>query len=107
MPLIERLMRWPSEPNSRWIHVHAFYAAGHELVAGNLTAAQIKTGFAMTPADATEFDALAATAPTGSAALAVANKALFVSRVHAVLMLAEDRFPGYDTPAGVRAKLGI
>lgn len=89
------------------IPVHDFFAAAMEIIAGRLTVAQVKTALALDAAAQTEFDALAATAPTGSAALAVANKALWVHSMHAVFILAEGGYAGYNTPAAVRTKLGI
>lgn len=104
MPLIERLMG--IEPEVK-IPVHAFFAANHQRIDGALTRQNVIDLFAMDADDVTEYDALAALAPTGSTALATAQKAMFLEKVHSVLMLAEGRYPGYDTPAAVRAKLGI
>lgn len=107
MALVERLMHDSSLPNSEWIHVHDFFAACHEIVHGAITAAQVKSFLNMSAADAAEFDALVAMAPTGNAAAAVAGKAMFISRLHAVFVLAEGRYPGYNTATAVRGKLGI
>lgn len=115
MPLVERLMGLNADgsvpsngnPDRPKIPVHDFFAAGHELVAGNLTVAQIRSALAMDPSEETEFDALVATAPTGTSALATANKAHFVNRVHAVFILAEGGYAGYNTPAAVRSKLSL
>lgn len=103
MALIERIMAL-EEPR---IPVHYFFAANQEAIEGNVTVAQVKAAFAMDSAAATEYDSIVALAPSGGSALAVAQKSLYVSRVHAVFMLAEGRFTGYDTPAAVRTKLGI
>jgi len=101
MALVERLMK--IDPDSdRFIPVHDFFAACHEINQGNLTVAQVKTFLAMDASDETDFDALIALSP-GSAA----GKALFVESIHSVFILAESRYPGYDTPANVRTKLGI
>lgn len=103
MALVERLMGL-EEPK---IPVHDFFAAAQEIIAGRLTVAQVKTALALDTAGESEFDAIAATAPTGSTAAALANKALWVHSMHAVFILAEGGYAGYDTPAGVRNKLGI
>lgn len=103
MALVERLMRL-EEPR---IPVHYFFAANHQRIDGALTRQNVIDMFQLTPADTAEYDALAALAPTGSQALNVALKAMFLEKIHAVLMLAERRYAGYDTPAAVRAKLGI
>jgi hypothetical protein len=103
MALVERLMGL-EEPK---IPVHGFFAAANEIVAGRLTIAQVKSYLQMDQAAQDEMDALAALAPTGTNATALANKALWISQVHSVFMLAEGQYPGYDTPAGVRSKLGL
>lgn len=103
MALVERLMGLEAPK----IPVHTFFAAQGEVIAGRLTLAQVKTFLEMDAAAQTEYDALAATAPTGSTSTALANKALFVEKLHGIFILAEDRIPGYSTPAEVRAKLGI
>jgi hypothetical protein len=103
MALVERLMHVETPR----IPVHYFFAANHERIEGALTRAEILAMFGLDAAATTEYDALAALAPTGTNALQTALKAMFVSRVHAVFMLAEGRMPGYDTPAAVRAKLGL
>lgn len=103
MALIERLM----ELETPKIPIHTFYAAQHERIEGQVTRNQIVAFFGMDAAAAAEYDALAALAPTGTQAAAVAAKAMFISRVHAVFMLAAARVPGYDTAAAVRTKLGL
>lgn len=111
MALVERLMGLdatgtvPDSANK--IPVHDFFAASHEIVMGRLTVAQVKTALTMDTATATEFDTLVATAPSGTTALALANKSLYVSSMHSVLILAEGLYAGYATPAQVRSKLGI
>ena len=104
MALIERLTRDPSESVARWIPVHDFFAAAHEIVSGRLTSAQVKTALAMTAPDLVDWNALVALMPPANQA---ANRAIWVNGLHSCLMLAERRYPGYDTPAAVRAKLGI
>jgi hypothetical protein len=103
MALVERLMGL-EEPK---IPVHTFFAAQSEVIRGAVTVAQVKTYFAMDAAAQAEYDSLVATAPTGSTATALANKALFMEKVHAVFILAEDVVTQYTTPAEVRSKLGI
>lgn len=103
MALVERLMAL-EEP---WLPVHAFFAANYERIEGRLTRQQVIDMFAMNLAAIVEYDALAATAPTGTNALAMALKALFVEKIHAVFILAEGRYDGYNTIMAVRAKLGL
>ncbi len=102
MALIERLMHDSSEPTTRWIPVHDFFAAASEIERGALTSAQVKTALAMTAPDIADFDAMVALV-TGAAAVKLA----VIQRIHAVFILAEGRWMGYDTPAAVRSKLGI
>ncbi len=103
MALVERLMGLESPK----IPVHGFFAGANEIIEGRLTAAQVKTYFAMDASASAEFDTIAATAPTGTTALATAQKALWLGGIHSIFILAEDLAPGYNTPAGVRLKLGI
>lgn len=102
MALVERLMGI-EEPR---IPVHQFFAAVGEVVQGNITGAQVKSFLNMDAAAQAEWDAMAATQPGP-----VANKAVWVSHIHAVFLLAETwetgPIPGYSTPAEVRTKLGI
>jgi hypothetical protein len=104
MALVERLMGELGEPK---IPVHDFFAACHEIVVGRLTVAQVKTALALDAAGQIELDALVALAPTGSTALATAQKAQYVESMHSVFILAESRYAGYATPTAVRGKLGI
>jgi hypothetical protein len=89
------------------IHVHAFFAANHQRIEGQLTRQQVIDMFVLDADEITEYDTLAALAPNGSSALATAQKAMFIESIHAVFLLAEERMTGYTTPALVRAKLGI
>ncbi len=89
------------------IPVHAFFAAQSEVIRGALTVAQVKTFLNMDAATQAEYDTLVATAPTGNTATALANKALFIEKIHSIFILAEKRYPQYSTPDEVRAKLGI
>lgn len=102
MALIERLMHDSSEPESRWIGVHTFFAAASEIERGALTSNQVQTYFAMTAPDITDWNALVALV-TGAAAARLA----VIQRIHAVFILASVRATGYDTPSAVRTKLGI
>lgn len=112
MAFIERAMHWGSrepdtdppafEPEGRYLPVHDIFAGMMEIVYGRITAAQFKLAVAATLADTIDLDALAALAPAADA-----GRARFVNSIHSVLILAEGRWPGYDTPAAVRLKLGI
>ena len=115
MPLVERLMGLNAngtvptgDPDRPKIPVYDFFAAANEIVAGAVTVANVKTAFSMDTSEQTEMDELVALAPTGSTATALANKALYVSAVHAVFILAEKRvYTGYTTPANIRTRLGL
>ena len=102
--LVERLMGMPGFSR---ISVHTFYALNNERIAGRQTRQNVIDALELTGDDITEYDALAALAPTGTTALAEAQKAHFLGQVHSVFLLAEVRIEGYDTPAAVRAKLGL
>lgn len=122
MALIERLMGLNddgTEPEDGGapglkgdkIPVHDFFAAANEIVAGALTAAQVKGAIgaragvdASGTSDVADFDTLAALMPGAGDP---AGRALYVERVHGVFILAEGRYAGYATPAQVRGKLGI
>lgn len=103
MPLLERIMgiEQPKLP------VHDFFAANHERIEGRLTRADVISLFAMDAATVLEYDRLVASAPTGTSALATAQKALFIEKIHAVFILAEGGYAGYNTSAAIRLKLGI
>lgn len=113
MALVERLMGL-EEPV---VATHAFFAACNELMAGRITAVGIKNYLNMDPAAAAEFDVLIANAPSTSNATNIANRALYIERIHSVIVLANHTegntppggipVPGYSTPAEVRSKLGI
>lgn len=105
MALVERLMGWSASDIK--IPVHDFFAANHQRIDGLITRQNVIDMFSMSAADITEYDTLAALAPTGTSAAATANKAMFIEKVHSVFILAEGRYTGYSTPAEVRIKLGI
>lgn len=116
MALVERLMGLapdgvnpaPSDdPAQAKIPVHLFFAAQQEVIEGQITMQAVKNYLLMNDEAIAEYDALAAQAPTGTTALATAQKAMFLNRLHAVFILAEARVSGYHTPAAVRAKLGL
>jgi len=112
MALIERLMGLADDGTTpvgqpQKIPVHYFFAANHQRIEGQLTRQEVIDLFVLEADDVTEYDTLAALAPTGTNALATAQKAMFIESIHAVLMLAEGRYAGYSTPALVRGKLGI
>jgi hypothetical protein len=103
MALVERLMGL-EEPK---IPVHAFFAAAQEVINGRLTTAQVKSFLEMDAAAQAEYDTIGATAPSGSTALATAQKSLWLEGIHGIFLLAEGAYAGYSTPAAVRTKLGI
>ena len=102
--LVERLMGEPYSAPAEKIPVHEFFAGQMEVMQGYLTTAQVKNYYLMDSAAITDYDALVALCPP---AAQTANRAVYIERVHAVFLLAEHRTTGYDTPAAVRAKLGI
>lgn len=102
--LVERIMGWPGAEK---ISVHTFFALNHQRIEGVLTRQNVIDLLGLSGDDITEYDALAALAPTGSTALNVAQKAMFLESVHSVFLLAEVRMTGYSTPTEVRAKLGL
>lgn len=102
MALIERLMHDSSEPTERHIAVHTFFAYCSEIERGGQTLPNVKTLLSTTAADNTDFDAIGALI-TGAAA----SRLAVIQRIHAVFILAETGELDYDTPAKVRAKLGI
>lgn len=103
MALIERLMGL-EEPK---IPVHDFFAAQQEIMVGRLTVTAVKNFLGMDAAAAAEYDALIALSPAGNTAAQYFAKTNYVQAAHSVFILAEERYPGYDTPANVRAKLGL
>ena len=116
MPLVERLMGLNADgseapngtPDQTKISVHDFFAACTLLaITGSPTVAQIKSFLNMDAATAAEFDLLIAQAPTGTTASNRADRALFIERLHATFLLAEGRYPIFDTPAEVRAALSL
>lgn len=102
--LIERLM---GVQGFEKISVHQFFAINNERIAGKQTRQNVIDALGLTAADLTDYDALAAQAPGGSTALAEAQKSLFLNTIHSVLILAEMGTAGYNTPALVRARLGL
>ena len=112
MAFVERVMRWGDhtqdtsppafEPDGRELSVHDVYAASLEMARGAITVAQFKAAISSTVADNVDIDALIAAVPGTDAA-----RAIYIHRIHAVFILAEERFGGYSTPALVRTKLGI
>lgn len=103
MALVERLMGL-EDPK---IPVHDFFAAQQQVAAGQITISNVKSFLQMDTAAAAEYDALIALYPTGTTATAVWNKVMYLQNCHAVFILAEEKYPGYDTPALVRAKIGL
>lgn len=77
-------------------------------VAGGISAADIKSFFSMTTAQATQFDAILATRP--SSPLLLLNVPAFVQwkdKISGVIWASSAGYPNYDTDAKVRAALGI
>lgn len=103
MALVERLMHEDPDP-ARNMAFHEFFAAITEQLNGQLTAAQIQNYYGMTAPDLADWNALAAKIP---AANQTAARALFVEHLHSTFILAEAGALSYDTPANVRARLGI
>jgi len=106
MPLYDRLLG-TSEQVAK-ISVHAFQATLGEFARGRLTGAQAQSllasisGSPLAPDEVTEAQTLLATF-TGSATAKLAR----ATEVDHVLLLAEGRAPGYDTPAAVKTRLGV
>jgi hypothetical protein len=116
MALVERLMGLSPDGTTNSnndvaveakIAVHTFFAAQSEIIEGRLTVAGVKNFLNMDAETQAEYDSLVAKAPTGTTALAVAQKQQYINGIHSVFMLAEAKVPGYATPAQVRSKLGI
>jgi hypothetical protein len=105
MALVERIMG--VEEGVASIPVHFFFAANHQRIVGKCSRNDIISWFTLRPEDIAEYDAIAALAPTGQTTAAIANKAMFIEEQHAIFLLAEGRFSGYETPALVRTKIGI
>ena|SRR3990167_5907067 len=103
MALIDRLMGI-TPPK---ISVHAFFAAQQQRITGQLSRAEVIAMFELDADAVTEYDALAALAPTGSSAAAEAKKALFLEAIHSILILAEGDYLGFRTIAEVKTRLGI
>lgn len=112
MALIERLMGLADDgvtPDpSRKIPVHAFFAANHQRIEAQLTRLNVIDLFTLSGDQVTEYDALAALAPTGTTALATAQKAMFIEKVHSACILAAVARASHS-PCSVlpRTKLGL
>lgn len=104
MALVERLMHDASESDSRWMSVHLFFAACLAIEQGIYTVAQVKSYYQMTAADEVDFDALIALMPGAGQP---GPRALFIEKIHAAFILAENKTPLFSTPSEVRARLGI
>lgn len=105
MALYERLLGGDDVAK---IPVHAFQATLAEFARGVITGAQAQaiinavSGAPLSPEDVTEAQALLATI-TGSTTAKLARAAL----IDHVLLLADIRAPGYDTPQALRTRLGV
>lgn len=102
--LVERLM---GIDGFEKIEVHKFFALNNERIHGRQTRQNVIDALGLAGDDITEYDALAALAPSGTTALAEAQKSLFLGSIHSILLLGEERVTGYSTPAEVRAQLGL
>lgn len=106
MGLYERLMGEGEDVAK--VPVHQFVSTLAEYGRGVLTGAQAQaiiiavSGAPLTAGEVTEAQALLATI-TGTTTAKLAR----VKLIDDVLLLAESRVPGYDTPAAVRTRLGV
>lgn len=111
MALIERLFGFDEPVNGPKLPVHGFAAVLRERARGQLTnaAAQAQVDALSgeplrNPADTSEALALLNSITVAGNAQAQLNRAVLIDDV---LLLAEARAPAYDTPAKVRARLGL
>lgn len=102
--LVERLMGLPGFDK---IEVHEFYALNNERINNRQTRQNVIDALGLVGGDITEYDALVALAPSGSTALAEAQKGMYLNSIHSIFMLAEIRATGYSTATQVRGKLGL
>lgn len=103
MALVERIMGQPFEPDhARKIPVHEFAAYVYETAFGPRTVAELKAAYAMTPEDGAELDQIIAKIQGIDA-----TKHRLVFQLEQVFILAEGRKEFYDTPALMRARLGL
>lgn len=111
MALIERLMGLDADgvttDLTTRIPVHDFFSGALLRVEGVLSQAELVALFTLVSADLVDLAALAALAPSGGTTQLVVNRIRYINMVHAVLLLAEARHIGFQTPAQVRTKLGI
>jgi hypothetical protein len=118
--LIERLMGWQPETFGPKIPVHAGQALLNLWARGDVTGAEAQAGIAavsgeaLRPADVTEAQAIVALVTSiaiggaqAAQADARARRALLAKKIDDVLLCAEAGMPPFDTPAAVRARLGI
>jgi hypothetical protein len=111
MALIERLMGL--DLNRTKIPIHQFQSIAAEWARGQITGAQANTGITtvagqgLDAAEQAEAQALVNTIPSGATTANKADRALRLSEIDQVLLLAEMRVPPYDTAAAVRARLGL
>jgi hypothetical protein len=109
-------------PNNRpdKVQAHKFFAVIQEVLAGRETAARARdvhfavrgTVDASGRSDLQDWNALIALLPPiaipGSPTpLELVNRSNYVQSIHTIHLLGEVRADGYDTPAKIRAKLGI
>lgn len=108
MALYERLMGWTDLEDK--LPVHQFTATLREFGRSRLTGAQAQAvvsaigGAPLTAGEITEAQTLLATVTAAGNATARLAR---VVEIDDVLLLAERRAPGYDTPALIRTRLGV
>jgi hypothetical protein len=111
MGLYERLLG--IDPVGTKIPIHTFQAMVSQWAKGGLTLAQarqavvIVSGVALTSAEEAEVQTLVNSVPTGNTTANQAARALRMMEIDQVLLLADNHIPPYDTPAGIRARLGV
>lgn len=117
MALIERIMRLkddgtndPNRRSSDRLSVNTFFSAMQEVIHGRMTAAEFRTGNAIRMtvdasgrSDNQDLNDIVALLPASG----TIGRANFAAAIHSIFLLAEARFPGYTTPAQIRAKVGI
>jgi hypothetical protein len=95
------------------IPVHAFQALAAQWAKGKITSQQAQAGVTkisgapLTAGEVTEVNALVASVPTGTSSAQQAARALRMAEIDQILLLADAQIAPYDTPAGIRAGLGL
>jgi len=110
--LIERIMGVEESVHGAKVPVHAFSALLRERARGRLTNTEalaevnalLPAEDPLRPADTTEASALLTSITGAGNATAMLNRATLIDDA---FLLAEAAAPGWNTPAKVRAKLGL